>query len=200
MFSDELCDETMFNITSSTRGDTIKNSTGRWVAITGVPGSKRMIDILYTDARRAEVAMAQSKCRNRDMCPEGHVSPPTMYCPRREGADGGWINGRRCTVCTSSRWEQIIYACVQMLGLTAEKCYLDGYELDIYIPELRRAIEYNGEQHYKKGLYTPDLARRIYVDQQKLFACNRADIKLLFVRFDDQSPLQTVMDFLRSPN
>jgi hypothetical protein len=160
-----------------------------------------MIDLLYTAERRSEVAEWKNACDDidqvRDMCPEGHISPPSKYCPRRQGADGGWANGRRCAVCVSSRWERIIYALVQMLGLTAEKSYIEGRELDIYIPEMRKAIEYNGEQHYKKGLYTPDLTKRIYTDQSKLFACMRAKIELLFVPFDDPNPVETVLAFLQ---
>lgn len=198
MFSNKLCADTLSNIISKARGDEIVKGD-KLVKLTGVMGSRCMLALLYTPARQAEVARWKLNRHVIDMCPDGHISPPTKYCPRRAGADGGWAAGRRCSVCVSSRWERIIYALVQMLGLTAEKRYLESkYELDIYIPELRKAIEYNGEQHYKQGLFTPDLTARLCKDQEKVFACQRAGIRLLHVRFDDPQPVETVLSFLQN--
>ena len=220
MFTPELCQQVLLSITQNVRSDRVRiadedaaaaSSDGTWVSLIGTAGSTRMLALMYTPARHAEVAamreLDRAKCR--DMCPHGHTSPPSRYCPRRAGADGGWTNGRRCSVCVSSRWERIIYALVQMVGLETTKHYIgqtrdahgrvtwQGHELDIYCPELKKAIEYNGQQHYERGFFTPDITKRLYKDQEKLFTCHRADIQLLFVRYDDPRPVETVLEFLR---
>jgi hypothetical protein len=96
-----------------------------------------------------------------------------------------------------------------MVGLDTTKHYIgqtrdaagrvtwQGHELDIYCPEVKKAIEYNGQQHYERGFFTPDITKRLLKDQEKLFSCHRAGIKLLFVRYDDPQPVETVLTFLQ---
>lgn len=202
-FSADLCQRTQSALVSVLKNDTILGcgKDKKYVQLTGTAGSQRVIDMLYTKEHLEEVAAWRKHACPKttiDMCPWGHESPPSKYCPRRNGAiTGGWDAGRRCAVCVSSRWERIIYALVQMTGLIAKKHYIDGRELDIYIPELAKAIEYNGEQHYKAGLFTKDLTHRLWKDQEKAFSCHRAKIKLLYVRFDDPNPITTVLEFLQ---
>jgi hypothetical protein len=211
MFSSELCQATLSAVIENVRGEEIRTSTNpeRWSALIGTSGSQRMIELLYTRERRNEVERWREHNECRDLCPEGHTSPPSRYCPRRQGRDGGWAAGRRCSVCVSSRWERIIYALVQMVGLETTKHYIgqtknaaggviwQGHELDIYMPDVKKAIEYNGQQHYERGFFTPDITKRLLKDQEKLFSCHRAGVKLLFVRYDDPQPVQTVLEFLQ---
>lgn len=193
-FSDNICQTILLNLSQNIKGDKIKTAEGRFVNLIGPVGSQRMLDLLYVEDRKTEISVFRELDPEAllDVCPWGHTSPPSKYCPRA----GGWNAGRRCSVCISSRWERIIYAIIQMLGHTAEKKYVEGHEIDIYIPDLHKGIEYNGQQHYEKGLFTPDLTHRLLKDQEKLFACARANIQLLFIRYDDPHPVETLMQFL----
>jgi len=58
---------------------------------------------------------------------------------------------------------------------------LDGYELDIYIPELKLAIEWNGKIHYQP-MYGEDKLKHIqYRDYQKQLLCQRENIDLIVI-------------------
>lgn len=56
-----------------------------------------------------------------------------------------------------------------------------GYELDIYIPELKFAVEVNGIFHYKAINGDAKLARTQEIDKEKLELCSKADIDLLVI-------------------
>lgn len=66
---------------------------------------------------------------------------------------------------------------------------LDGYELDIYLPRLRLAIEYNGEQHYNfiKAWHKDmeGLERVKQNDKEKEVRCKKFGIKFITVRYDE---------------
>ena len=46
-------------------------------------------------------------------------------------------------------------------------------ELDVYIPELHLALEYQEEQHYKPMFSVTDVAAQNGKDKQKLEACRQ---------------------------
>jgi hypothetical protein len=70
-----------------------------------------------------------------------------------------------------------------------DRITLHGLELDIVIPELRLAFEYDGEQHYDKELYAKlygdgfDAMQRRDRTKDKL--CRRKNIRLIRIKYDE---------------
>lgn len=56
-------------------------------------------------------------------------------------------------------------------------------ELDVYIPELHLAIEYQGEQHYKTLYFSGDQSQQRKRDEEKWNACKKAGITLVEVPY-----------------
>lgn len=57
-------------------------------------------------------------------------------------------------------------------------------ELDIWIPKLSLAFEYQGQQHYRDlRLFGTRGGEEITKDKKKLAACNEAGIKLVVVPY-----------------
>lgn len=70
--------------------------------------------------------------------------------------------------------------------------WLRGQELDIFIPDLNLAIEYQGEQHYKViNFFGGDdaLIRNQKRDQLKKEKCNKNDIKLIMFSYKEKHRL-----------
>lgn len=62
-----------------------------------------------------------------------------------------------------------------------DKTIINGYELDIYIPELKLAIEWNGKIHYYPIYGEEKLAKTQYRDHQKTLLCQKQDIDLIVI-------------------
>lgn len=110
------------------------------------------------------------------VCPRGHVYSATVL----HRASGG----TECPVCNSGRQtsfaEQALYYYVKQVFPSAINSYkaifTKGMELDIYIPEVKIGIEYDGVYwHHKK---TETYER----EQRKYAICKKNGIKLLRVR------------------
>lgn len=65
--------------------------------------------------------------------------------------------------------------------LNNDKTILDGYEVDIYIPLLKLAIEWNGIIHFKPIYGEEKFKRRQEIDQKKLELATRKDINLIVI-------------------
>lgn len=85
-----------------------------------------------------------------------------------------------------------------------DRIVLDGYELDIYIPELKLAIEWNGTVHYQP-IYGEDKLNKIqYRDYQKQLLCQKLDIDLIIIsdyyskKEIIQESLSNVSDIIRN--
>lgn len=62
--------------------------------------------------------------------------------------------GRRCPVCSeeisTSFPEQTLFYYIQKIFPSAKNRFMDfGFELDVYIPDCRIGIEYDGQQYHK---------------------------------------------------
>ena len=62
-----------------------------------------------------------------------------------------------------------------------DKIALNGYELDIYIPELKLAIEWNGIVHYQPIYGQDKLKNTQYKDYQKQLLCQKLNIDLIVI-------------------
>ncbi len=80
------------------------------------------------------------------------------------------------------------YFCNHLI-LRNTRGFLDGLEIDCYIPDLRIGFEYNGEQHYK---FTPafhksekDFIKQQKRDELKRVIAKEKDIKLITIKYDE---------------
>lgn len=107
------------------------------------------------------------------LCPIGHEYPATIL--HRS-------SGTNCPICNSGRQtsfaEQATYFYVKKLYPDAinryKSSFLGRMELDIYIPSIRYAIEYDGEAWHKKD--------KIKREQLKYKRCQEKGIKLIRLR------------------
>lgn len=110
-------------------------------------------------------------------CPRGHIYQATVL-HRTYGA------GTKCPICNSGRQtsfsEQALYYYVKKVFPTAINGYKDIFtksmELDIYIPEEKLGIEYDGVYWHHKKVATYERERRKYD------ICKENGIKLLRIR------------------
>ncbi len=76
--------------------------------------------------------------------------------------------------------------------------WLSPQHLDVYVPHLRFGIEYQGSQHYKpvsifggEEGFVKTQAR----DKRKAYLCKKDNVRLLYIRFDDENAEHTILDF-----
>jgi len=76
------------------------------------------------------------------------------------------------------------------LVLSNTRGFLDGLEIDCYIPDLKLGFEYNGEQHYKQVEVfhkdTKDFENQKKRDIEKNKLAKERGIKLITIRFDEK--------------
>jgi hypothetical protein len=77
--------------------------------------------------------------------------------------------------------------------------WLMPMHLDVYVPELSFAIEYQGEQHYKpvNVFGGKDGHKKTKVrDTIKKDLCRQNQLHLLEIKYDDEEPEKTIVDFI----
>lgn len=95
------------------------------------------------------------------------------------------------------RWtsETILFRVVEALVAPREVVHhyrgkeLEGLELDVWVPELRLGIEYQGEQHYRAVKHwggDEGLAKRQSNDRRKRALCKQLGYTLIEFRFDEE--------------
>jgi very-short-patch-repair endonuclease len=71
-----------------------------------------------------------------------------------------------------------------------DRITLKGLELDFMIPELRLAIEYDGEQHFDKELYKKlygeGFEEQLKRDRAKEKLCIKKNIKLIRIKYNEE--------------
>ena len=113
-------------------------------------------------------------------CPVGHDYQAAV-CARTRLEKNGLL-GTGCPVCNkmnrTSFPEQAIFYYVKQLYPDAISQYREKFlgimELDIYIPSIRYAIEYDGERWHKKD--------KLSREQRKYFKCVKQGIKLIRIK------------------
>jgi len=79
--------------------------------------------------------------------------------------------------------------------------WLDGLELDIYVPQLAFAVEYQGEQHYlpiSAWGGQAALNERKQRDQRKAQLCKKNGIALIAIDYDEPLTKEHISDLLRN--
>jgi hypothetical protein len=137
-------------------------------------------------------------------CSYGHLWPAVF---------DSIIRGRRCKQCGNSTGETSTLISIQdffehipqinIIKNARKKAVpeLKGYELDIYLPEYRLALEYNGIQHYeyndrfhKNGI--KDFIHQVMKDKIKYRLCVENGITLIRVKYTIKNIRQYVYDKL----
>ena len=146
--------------------------------------------LLISDIRKR----AQEIHGDKDMIGEinyiNNITPVEIFCKKHGSYDttiSNYLAGHRCPKCVSiiSKPEIEVANLVKELGfeiLTSKRNIIKPYELDIYIPSLRKAIEFNGDWwHYNHS--NPNCKPKGY-HAQKSNLCREKGIRLLYIRED----------------
>ena len=124
------------------------------------------------------------------ICKEGHTVSGTCI--------NNFVNmNSGCPICSNSRTEKLVFEYMKSIFPQFEIInnyrpdwlrYNRNLELDIYLPELKLAIEVNGVQHYK---YTPyfhdneeDFVKQQERDEFKKKRCEEENIKMISIHYE----------------
>ena len=77
--------------------------------------------------------------------------------------------------------------------------WLSPMHLDVYVPELSLAVEYQGQQHYMPvdifgGQESFEKTKVRDAIKKKL--CQQNKVYLLYIRYDDEEPEKTIIEFI----
>lgn len=106
----------------------------------------------------------------------------------------GWVNQTFLLRCVEEIMRGTDVLC------EARPSWLQGQRLDIYIPALKIALEYQGEQHYFPLEHLGNaqgLKDRQDMDERKRVACRKAGVTLIEWRYDHAISIESVKAKLR---
>ena len=127
-----------------------------------------------------------------------------MICPNGHHVYVNWnnfSNGFRCQKCGRSKGEEAIakYLDEQKIEYVTQYIFKDcknvyGLPFDFYIPSLNVCIEYDGEQHFKKGLFNDDDLTYVRThDKQKNNYCFENHIPLIRIPYAKEIQLEDIL-------
>jgi hypothetical protein len=77
--------------------------------------------------------------------------------------------------------------------------WLSPMHLDVFVPELSLAVEYQGQQHYMPvdifGGHEGFEKTKVR-DAIKKELCQQNNVYLLYIRYDDEEPEETIIEFI----
>lgn len=76
--------------------------------------------------------------------------------------------------------------------------WLKGLELDFYFPELKSALEFQGEHHYKETEYSPNFESVRRRDKEKRWLCKQNGVRLITIDVIDLYYRRIVHRFKRA--
>ena len=132
-------------------------------------------------------------------CPKGHQYEVTY---------NSFQQGIRCPVCWKLGHSQCEKDCLDVVKYFTNESFIENdrtqiinprtnqfLELDIYIPKLNKAIEFNGE-------YWHDNDYSKYKDNQKVKQCKEKDIDLMIIWYQDwvddkEKQIEKLKDFFK---
>ena len=137
-----------------------------------------------------------------------HYGPYVDLLVRRDGMDARTARAEAKRRLSISRWtrEDELYRLVERLfpartiRREASPPWLGRQRLDIYLPELKLAIEHQGEQHYRPVEAfggTEAFARTQERDERKRALCAQNGVTVVDVRFDAPLTLPSLRSRLR---
>ena len=148
---------------------------------------------LLTTIEEWEVDTSEKRCDFKPImiCKEGHTVTGTCI--------NSYVNGNRgCPICSNSRTEKLVFEYMKSIFAQFEIInnhrpdwlrYNQNLELDIYLPELKLALEVNGIQHYEYVPYFHNNNEENFVKQQerdefKKKRCEEENIKLISIHYE----------------
>lgn len=143
---------------------------------------KKTIDLIKNVVAEEKYTILSTKYINAHSklyveCPKGHRYYVTW---------NNWRNGRRCSSCTSavSKWESEVKKYVESLNVVflsnSQEVLVNEFtgkkmELDLWFPQLNRAIECN-------GIYWHSAEKAVKRDEIKSALCKKKNIDLLILK------------------
>ncbi len=128
-------------------------------------------------------------------------------CRRKNTEILKWYE-EKTTLRQYSKGEQVLYDVIEKLlpSLKIERnqfySFLDGLQLDIYIPELKLAFEYDGQQHYEHIDFfhnsEDEFIKQQTRDKWKNTLCAKHNITLTRIKYDEYISWQLIISKLFS--
>ena len=102
------------------------------------------------------------------------------------------LHNHGCPFCTKSKMENIVEDLLKENKIIFERekrfdwlVYKKNMKLDFYLPEYNAAIECQGIQHFEEVLYFGKLEERLKRDWLKKELCEKHNIALYYINYDD---------------
>lgn len=110
-----------------------------------------------------------------------HKQRPYQFCSRKCSAKGKTVTKSRRSQHEKLLYELLVQRFSQLTIINNNRTIFEGLEIDIWIPELKLAIEWNGIVHYKPIYGEETLFRVQNNDNKKQILANKLDIRLIII-------------------
>ena len=113
------------------------------------------------------------------------------------------LRGQGCPMCYDSKLESMTANVLKELNVIFERrvrpSWMQGLELDIFIPSLNIAIECQGIQHYQPVSRfggVEGFNKRTTNDAKKIDLCKQHGIQLYHIKYDDKNVRNTIQNII----